>query len=253
MSLWKPSSLLVLVYVWRDILAEDLGSKLFNFVVQTFAIDRNAGFVFTWYLAPHPSAMHRRMAGGKSMGIISARFDWRNHQNLFVKITTEKEGEEINPSKTDQRRVGRFGIYSGSNRTTPAFRQDARCSCLRSGFRIRAVSSTNRDRPLPLSPSPQQHMSSGCVFFWSDKARQGGRRWNVFSNWYPAPFCDPTSGRRYAHTEQYMMAQKVCLGMPLGLVLSPGYFFPLLQALLFGDEAIHKAIMATSVHASAFI
>lgn len=58
------------------------------------------------------------------MGIISARFDWRNHQNLFVKITTEKEGEEINPSKTDQRRVGRFGIYSGSNRTTPAFQQD---------------------------------------------------------------------------------------------------------------------------------
>lgn len=42
------------------------------------------------------------------------------------------------------------------------------------------------------------------VFFWHEDGPDG-----IFSNWYPCRFT--VNGIRYAHTEQYMMAQKALL------------------------------------------
>jgi ribA/ribD-fused uncharacterized protein len=61
-----------------------------------------------------------------------------------------------------------------------------------------------------------------AVYFWGHTERPGGVTAACLSQWYPAAF--EVDGQRYAHAEQFMMAEK---------------------ARLFGDEAARQAILQT--------
>lgn len=61
-----------------------------------------------------------------------------------------------------------------------------------------------------------------AVYFWGHTERPGAVTAACLSQWYPAAF--EVEGQRYAHAEQFMMAEK---------------------ARLFGDEAARQAILQT--------